>query len=300
MKLNELLKTNHIKPKTYLNRGKATIIDDGNNKYVVKKKIKNFDNNLYEYLTSRSFDYFPLPLVTNNDYEITKYIDDKHLPKEEKAKDIISLATLLHNKTTYYKVIDIDDNKIIYEDINNQIMYLLDYYHDLNDLIDTDIYMAPSEYLLVRNISLIYASLNYCKRELNAWYEIIKNSTKQRVCLVHNNLSTEHLLRDDNSYLISWDKAITTLPIYDLYNFYKNDHENLEFSELLKYYESKYSLKEEERKLLFILISMPEKIEFTNNEYENVKNVSSLINYLIKSEKIISPYYSKNQEQQQQ
>ena len=55
---------------------------------------------------------------------------------------------------------------------------------------------------------------------------------------------------------------------------------------------SKYPLHEDELKLLFILISIPKKVEFTNDEYENCKRVDELLSYIVKTEKIISPYYA--------
>ena len=70
-----------------------------------------------------------------------------------------------------------------------------------------------------------------------------------------------------------------------------------DFGELLKSYESSYPLLKEERMLFFILIALPDKIEFTSQEYEMCIKVSRLIDSLYKSEMLISPYYAKQAEQ---
>ena len=51
-------------------------------------------------------------------------------------------------------------------------------------------------------------------------------------------------------------------------------------------------------KLFFILISIPDKIEFTNNEFDNCKRVDKMLDYLYKTDNIVSPYYPKNKEEE--
>ena len=36
-------------------------------------------------------------------YEITEYIEDIEMPKEQKMQDMIDLVALLHSKTTHYE-----------------------------------------------------------------------------------------------------------------------------------------------------------------------------------------------------
>ena len=136
-------------------------------------------------------------------------------------------------------------------------------------------------------------SLDFCKNELDSWYEIIKNSKKERKVLIHNNLSLDHLLRNEGgSFLISWDNARYDIPIFDIYKLYQNIYDDVDFESLFELYNSKYPLHEDELKLLFILISIPKKIDFSDDEYDNCKKVDYLLNYIIKTEKIISPYYT--------
>ena len=60
-----------------------------------------------------------------------------------------------------------------------------------------------------------------------------------------------------------------------------------DFDDLFNYYESKYPLLKEEKLLLYILISIPNDIHFTNNEIENCKNCKNMIDRIYKTEVLI-------------
>lgn len=293
--INDLLKRNELRPVRYEKNGKVYIIDTEDGKYVVKKKTTN--QSIYKYLDSRSFNYYPKSIDDSDDeYDVFSYIDDYSLPEEQKMMDLIDLVSLLHNKTTHYKEASEDEYKKIYEDISNNIAYLESYYSDIITIIETKVFPSPSEYLLARNISKIFSALVFCKEELEHWYESVKNIQKKRLVIIHNNLRLDHFFTNERSYLISWDKARIDIPVFDLYKLYKTEGLYIEFSSILKRYERNYPLNDEERNLLFILISLPDKIELIGSEYEKCERVTRMIDYIYKTETIISPYYMKKEE----
>ncbi len=292
--ISEFLKKYNIVPKSYQKNGKATIINTKNGKYVIKNKNRN-NNDILKYLLSRNFDYFPKILSDkDDDYELIEYIEDIDMPEEQKMMDMIDLIALLHSKTTYYKEVDVDDFDKIYDDINNNIAYLYNYYNDIMTIIENKIIYSPSEYLLARNISIIFDTLNFESNLLNKWQELVKDKRKQRYVVIHNNLDIDHFLKDQNNYLISWDKSRIDLPIYDLYKLYKKNNLNYDFETLLKRYERVYPLLEEEKVLFHILILLPDKIEFNNNEFEMCQKISDTIDNLYKTKDYVLPYYSEN------
>lgn len=287
LKIVEVLKKNSLVANRYIKKNNVYFIDTKDKRYVIKENKYNTD--IYNYLKTRSFDYYPKILNDRNeDYLITEYVEDIDLPKEQKILDMIELVSLLHYKTAHYKEVTEDDYKEIYEDINNNIDYLYSYYIDLITLIETKVYMSPSEYLLARNISKLLASLTYAKEELNIWYNEIKEIKKQRLVVLHNNLSLDHFIENENPYLISWNKSKIGLPIFDLYKLYKKHALDFDFSEILNKYESTFPLLKTEKQLLFILIVLPDKIELDKTEYENTLTVSKVINSLYKTEKLVS------------
>lgn len=219
------------------------------------------------------------------------------MPEEQKMFDLIDLVALLHNKTTHFKEVDEDDYKKIYEDIVNNVEYLYSYYNDLISIIETKVYMSPAEYLIARNISKIFASLDYCKNTIDSWYESVKEKRKKRLVVLHNNLDLSHFIRNSSSYLINWDKAKIDMPIFDLYKLYKKTALDFDFHEVLKRYESSYKLLNEEKTLLFILIALPDKIELSKNEFKDCKHISKSIDMIYKTENLISQYYTKDRKQ---
>ena len=272
-------------------KNNVKIID---NSYVIKKKQKSLDDT-YNYLLSRSFDYFPEVIKEDDKYIYYKYINDLKEPKEQKIIDLINLLILLHSKTTFYKEIDIDHYKEIYESINNEIDDTYNYYNNLMDNIDNEIFMSPANYLIARNITLIYKSLNYAKENISKWYKLIENNRKVRVVLLHNNLTLDHYLKNDKPYLISWDKSTIDMPIFDLVSLYKNNYLDFEFTDLLKIYLAKYPLTKEEMILFLTIISIPSKITLSSSEYKTVLEVRKLLDYIYKTNELRKEYRIKEQ-----
>ncbi len=269
----------------------ARIIKNKDESFVLKKDKKALDST-YNYLLSRSFDYFPKKIKKNHDYSIYEYIEDIDEPVEQRILDIITLLTMLHSKTTFYKEIDIDNYKYLYETINDKLTYLFNYYNDIISIIEKNIYMSPSGYIIARNINKIYESINFCKNELESWYELIKDKRKVRVVYIHNNMSLDHYLKNDKPYFISWDKSKIDMPIYDLLILYKKYYLDFDFYELFNYYESRYPLTNEERKILFVLMALPDKLELEEDEYKNSIKCSKFFDYIYKTEELITNYKS--------
>ena len=268
-------------------KSNAKIID---NKIVIKERKKEDLDKTYRYLKSRSFDYFPEPLLIDDKYEAYPYIEDTDEPREQKAIDLIHILSLLHSKTTFYREVDIDKNKEIYEDIENRLEYLNNYYNDLITLIEKEVYMSPSSYLIARNINIIFDSIYFAKKSIEDWYKKIENNKNERVVNIHNNINLEHYIKNDKPYLISWNKSRIDSPIYDLLSFYKNHYLELDIDDLFHYYESNYPLKEEERLLLFTYMAIPEKIEIENSEYKMCIKINKIIDYLYKTSNLIMNY----------
>ncbi len=295
IKINEILKTYNLTAKRIEKIGKITIIDDGEKKYVYKES--KLDDKILKYLKSRNFEYMP-NIISNNPYQMMTYIKGLNIPKEQKIIDLIKLTALLHIKTTHYKEIDLDYYEQIYDDIEGNIRYLHSYYTDIITLIESKVFPSPSEQMLERNISKIYDLLYLNQKKLDHWYALIKNKTKERKAIVHGNLRLDHFIRNKNSFLISWDKAKIDSPIFDLYKLYQNHALDFDFKPIIKIYEETYPLTQDEKELLYILISMPSIIKFEEKEYENCRIVTHELDKIYKTEKLILPEAPKQREKQ--
>ena len=287
MKLfKKILDKNDLKVDKYTMKGKTMIVNTPLGQFALKKG--NLDN-IYKYLLSRNFEYFPKVIDSNEDSTIYEFVDDVKYDNDQRAFDLIHTIALLHSKTTYYKDVDIDEYKKIFEETMEKINYIYNYYMDVINIIESKIYMSPSEYLIARNISKIFSCIYFCKNELEQWYEIVKNEKRKRVVTLHNNLKLDNIIRNKSVYLISWEYSKIDSPIYDFINFYNNYALYFDFRSLLNEYERIFPFKEEEKKLLSVLISIPSKIPNTEKEYNKVKNVRQLLDKIYKTELLLTP-----------
>lgn len=271
--------------------------DENDKKHVIKKKDFNVLET-YNYLNSRGFGYLPKLEYLDDDVYVYEYVSNTKTPDEQRMSDLIKIDALLHNKTVYYKDISIDEVKEIYENLTAKINELYNYYDDVMTMIESRIYMSPSEYMLARNCSMIFNCLDFSRSKLDEWYEIMKNKNKKRIVLLHNNLDPKHLVRSDENVLISWNKSERNLPIYDFIKLYKNNYCNYDFNELYKEYIKRFPLTKEERMLLFINLFIPPKIVFSKPEIITTMEVSKLCNYLITTDKLFMENEAKNTEEQ--
>ena len=285
------------KPYRYTIKGKATILETTSGDFLIKEKNKDL-NELYNYLISRGFDNFPKLIDSSRkDINVFEYVESITMPKEQMCDDIIDLIASLHNKTSYFKEVSEDKFKSIYEDIKSNISFLKNYYDTMYEIGFSEEFMSPATYLFMRNFYKINAALDFCDREIDEWYELIKEESKIRVSVVHNNLSIEHFLKGNKEVLISWDNYLIDTPIIDIVKLYKNEYLNMNFSEVLERYFYKFPLLPYEQKLLFVLITMPPEIKMSNDEFNKCKNISKVIDYVFKTEDLIRPYYAEEEEE---
>ena len=285
--LRNILNKYNINPSIVTIRGNTKIF---NNQIVIKPRVNYDIMKSYNYLKSRAFDYFPYPIEIDGDYEVYPYIDNTDEPIEQRAQDLIYLISLLHSKTTFYREIDTDRIKEIYEGIVEKVNYLDNYYNNLMDNIEKEVYMSPASYLIARNINIIFGSIYYVKENIEKWYKLVENKNNIRNVFIHGNINLDHYRKSDKSYLISFNKSRIDSPIYDLLSFYKNHYLNMDFKDLFKFYESKYPLKEEERLLLFTYMAIPPIIEINDNEYKMCIKINKIIDYLYKTSNLIMDY----------
>ena len=279
--LKKIILKNNLHPLGYQKIGNIYLIKDKDRKYVIKLNTNNFD--IYKYLISRDFFDFPENFNKKNDnYDLSEYIEEIKIEDDQKVNDLLEELAILHKKTSYKRELDLDNIKKIYESIKEDIIKSKSYYYNLNDVIDKNIFFSPSMYLLIRNISLIYYLLEYSEKEIDKWYQSIPKEKNVRVCLLHNNISIEHLIVNENKYLINWDKSYFGNPINDIVSFYKKYYQNLGLEEVLKIYENKNKLSNLEKELLLIKLSLPERFVLTKDTFNDTKLINDELSYLTK------------------
>lgn len=299
--INKTLDKYGLKPTNIIYKGKTKILNTEEGTYTIRLK-KNDNKKIYTYLKDRNFNNF-LPIYNSfeDPYEIYSFIEEKDLDDKDKANDLIYILSLLHNKTTTYENINLDEIKEIYESTSYKLNILDFYYHNLQDRIENNVYMSPAEYLLIRNISNIYSAIYFSKDYLEKWYEEKKKQKTERKVLLHNNVRLHHFLAgEDNAYLINWSKSKRGSVIYDFISFYRNEYLNIEPKALFDIYQSKYIYTNDEKLLFFSLLAIPWKIEFKKSNYINTLEVKNLVKYINMTDDFISEKNKENQKTHQE
>lgn len=283
------------KPYKYTIQGSAHILESTSGNVVLKEKTSDI-RSLYQYLESRGFNQFP-PLLDDSreGINVFKYVEDTEMPKEQKAMDFIKVVALLHQKTTYYKEVSEDEFKKIYDNLQDTIQYLKYFYDHLYEEYFKDVFPSPSKYFLLSNFSKLYSSLQFAEKELEVWYGSVKSLSKYRVCQIHHNLSLDHFCKCREECLLSWDKSSKDTPVLDLIDFYKKSYFDLNFEVIFQEYLKFCPWSEEEKKLFFVVISIPPKFVEKGTEFTLVRNIRHVLDYVYKTEKLIRPYYAVEQ-----
>ena len=273
-------------------KGKTKIFNCMCGNYVIKDKCDKDIKELYKYLSSRSFEYYP-KLVEDNRSEVNvfEYVEDASIDSEQKLYDMIKLVSLLHNKTSFYKEVTKDKIKNIYESLLGRVVFIEE---NLNRLIyeaEDELFVSPSMNLLLNNSSKIFEALTFLKNEIEEWYKLSESDNKTRVVLVHNNLDLEHYRKNENDYLISWDNYIIDTPVIDIVKLYKKIYLLMDFTEPLKIYLNEFELLNKEKKLLYIMLVMPDELVLGSDEIKNVYVVRKYLDYIFKTENLIKNIY---------
>ncbi len=269
---------------------KKGIISIYNNEYVIKeeKDLKDLEN----YLSSRDYNGFINIIDREDNKNKYPYLKNYSLDNNQLSSDIATSLALLHNKTSYNKEITNDKHKKIYDDLLGYINYLEEKFLNITQKIEYIDFPSPSEILYLSNYTKLTDCLGFCKRELESWYNLVKNKTKERVALIHGNVRLDHAIYNNHLYLTSWRNARFESPIVDLIDFYHNEWNNIEFTNVLETYFAKCTLLPEEKKLFIINISLPVEFPLNNDEMHNVIAIRYLFDYLYKTEQLIRPYYT--------
>ena len=297
--IKEILNKYNLKIESLKINDGVKIVTTNNGKYVVKKKKNNDTRDLFKHLNSKKFhNYLDYINDDQDNFMIFPFVETINAEENVSATDIIMLISNLHAKTTFYKKYPLYEVKTFYEEKLNKIKELEMYYNNLRIAFEEEVFISPSNYYLLRNISWIFYSLDSSRYFLDKWYEIEKDKKNKRVCLIHGNLELQHFIGSEEKILISWDNAKNDIPIFDLIGFYKNNYKEISFYNLFKIYEERYPLLPEERFLLFSLILIPDKIKLDKEEVINTNEAYYLIKYLMSGSDIISNYHSGNSNSQ--
>ncbi len=262
---------NNIKINKIINKGNYYIIYNDFNKYLLKKK-----NNL-------KLVKYNLPLIkSSNEYEIYKYYDDIY-NKKDKLNKIILLLNSIQLESIIDKNIDYEK---IYNDLNNNINSLMNYYLKLQDELECILYPRFDYLLLIENISMFYKILSKAK-EINEYWYSINDNIRSSLCL--NNISMNNFIVNDKTYIIDSSSITEDLIINDYIKIYRDNYD------IFDLFNDNFKLNEKELFLFLTYISIPNKIVLFDNVCDNVKIIKEELNYVRKTLNLVLEKYKENE-----
>lgn len=260
--------------------GNIKYIETNKGNYIIKKSI---NNRIYRILDKNNYDNYIGNINRINDYDIYPYIDDLEIDSNERALDLIYLMSKLHKNTSYYKNVNILETKNYYEKTYEKIKDLNNYYDYLRFVTEEKEFYTTTDIYFLKNLSIIFISLDLASKYLEEWYSIMKDKKSTRISLIHNNLDLSHIIENSKPFLISWEKYKYDRPIYDFITLYKKEFKDLDFLDLFNIYKNNLKLTKEEILLTYIELLIPRKIILSENDLKNIYELTYQNIYLNKT-----------------
>ena len=189
--------------------------------------------------------------------------------------------------STMMSIIDKNiDYEKIYNDLNNNINSLMNYYLKLQDELECILYPRFDYLLLIENISMFYKILSKAK-EINEYWYSINDNIRSSLCL--NNISMNNFIVNDKTYIIDSSSITEDLIINDYIKIYRDNYD------IFDLFNDNFKLNEKELFLFLTYISIPNKIVLFDNVCDNVKIIKEELNYVRKTLNLVLEKYKENE-----
>lgn len=272
---------------------KYTLVD--NNKIItypdktifIKMRSSYNIEEVYKYLDDHAVNNYLKPVEVTDKELIFPYFEKTSLTDDEISKRLVLNLTIWQNKTTTYQKLNLDEVKNFYESTKKEINYLFSYYRDIVLQLETKVYYLPTEYLFLRNSSIINRQLKVAADLLEEWYETVKNKERERLAYCHGKCELAHFLPIDDGYFISLEQAHLGRVSDDIENLFRKNFSSIDLVTTYNLYQRKYPYTLDEKLFLFVKLAIPPKIDIYPCNLETNKRLLDFYEQLIDFNKFI-------------
>lgn len=272
---------------------KYTLVD--NNKIItypdktifIKMRSSYNIEEVYKYLDDHAVSNYLKPVEVTDKELIFPYFEKTSLTDDEISKRLVLNLTIWQNKTTTYQKLNLDEVKNFYESTKKEINYLFSYYRDIILQLETKVYYLPTEYLFLRNSSIINRQLRVAVDLLEEWYETVKNKERERLVYCHGKCELAHFLPIDDGYFISLEQAHLGRVSDDIENLFRKNFSSIDLVTTYNLYQRKYPYTLDEKLFLFVKLAIPPKIDIYPCNLETNKRLLDFYEQLIDFNKFI-------------
>ena len=147
-------------------------------------------------------------------------------------------------------------------------------------------YKSPSKWLFLLNYPLYLKAIDNANQSLEKFKEISYSKTSIRMAFTYKNFDYQHIFLKEQK-IIGIDSIELSPPIYDIfYSLSTLDDISVDMKGYYEKYFKTFLLDDYEKEWLYALLYIP-KIEISNNEVNNLKNISSSLHYLQSTNEMI-------------
>lgn len=272
---------------------KYTLVD--NNKIItypdktifIKMRSSYNIEEVYKYLDDHAVNNYLKPVEVTDRELIFPYFEKTSLTDDEISKRLVLNLTIWQNKTTTYQKLNLDEVKNFYESTKKEINYLFSYYRDILLQLETKVYYLPTEYLFLRNSSIINRQLKVAADLLEEWYETVKNKERERLVYCHGKCELAHFLPIDDGYFISLEQAHLGRVSDDIENLFRKNFSSIDLVTTYNLYQRKYPYTLDEKLFLFVKLAIPPKIDIYPCNLETNRSLLEFYEQLIDFNKFI-------------
>ena len=261
----------HISPQKIEKKGSYIILHEKNQSYLLKEK-KSSKTELFSYFEKISYPYYISPIsLEEEDYEIYPYLEEK--TGTNKAAQLIEALSILHKESVKEESFSKKEKETLYQEIKKEITECLEYYENLQEYIHQFSFPRVDYYNLINNISMFYQTLSLSRSYLEEWNNL--SFPKRRKALILHNPFLKNFHQGEKSYFLDFDSCREDDIIQDIVSFFKEEIQNIEEDSYLEKYEERMPLTKAEKKLVFCLLCIPRKLEFSSSLYENTVKIQT-------------------------
>lgn len=272
-------------------------IKTNNKDYALKYIEQNNLESIIEKLKIIKIDTFVYPVINKYNQYVSKFdnvnfivlpwIDEEStMIKDLKLKLFLNSLSELHNKSFY--TIKVNDSFFdeTYDFIANKIDTTTNYIEEYMKKIERLDYKSPSQWLFLLNYPLYMNSLEKANKALEAFRTKSENKDNVRLSFTYNYFDYKHIILKEEK-ILGIENIEVAPPIYDVfYTFSSLNELRVDTKMYYEQYFKKFILDEYEKEWLLSLLYIPRIENLSSNEVENIKEVSSSLNYIRNSEEI--------------
>lgn len=294
MQVNEirpLLKDYDIYPQyTEEMSSKAIKIYTDTGPYVLKKLTKGFNPYFVDsirILNEQKYSNY-VPLIRNKQQQLISHYSGEYyylMPwlsnEQEEERDarhqhLFKEVANLHKRTE--KKINLNGQEATdhYEKLVKRWAEAKATYETFVDQCEQKIYLSPFELQAVTYYIEVSRAIDFARKKLDEWSEIMLDKKSARVVLTHGKVSGRHFLYDDdgNGYLTNFEKSAYSSPIDDFLMFMSRTArtypiQNDDCVNWFYFYQQDYPYTQEEMTLFLSYLAYPERL------CKMIKNYSS-------------------------